>query len=544
MKKLFSILLSFISFEAFSQSDMKTKFPLLLFLLFPLLVFAQLKQGEFTVSNFGANSVIQSSDGGYVSAGWYATGNGYFYVMKLDSDANFKWGRTIGGATISEAYSVIQTEDGGYAATGYCTAYGAGGEDVYVVRLDHLGNVVWTRTIGGPDDDRGYSIIQTKDDGFAITGGTHSFGNGVPNFPDIYVIKLDSAGNKVWTKTIEGPWGSDDVGYSIIQTNDGGVAITGSTLDLFGWPDVFIFKLDSTGSLKWANVIGGSNNEGAGYSIVQTIDKGFAIAGYTFSYGAGGSDVYIVKLDSLGNLNWTKTIGGTKADIGYSIVQTKDAGYAVAGETDSYGSDSTDIYIIKLNSIGNLKWSRVLGEPDYNEAYSLIQTKDAGYAVALNNSYGMCFVKLDSLGNCCIQIDSGGLIDSGGIVTSNGLITSSDSGTIGTGGVISSEGTESTICEVLAVPEINQNESEKCIYPNPSNGAFTLSLNHSEFVSGTQSIVKIYNIMGEKIYYGMLKQIQNDYVIDISTQPDGIYLYQIISKSGVLIEEGKLIIQK
>ena len=218
----------------------------LFFLLLSLTSFAQYKQGEYEIEwGSEAYSIIQSKDDGYVLAGYNGNGNGDFYIVKLDSNANLKWTRTIGGATISAANSVIQTNDGGYAATGYCTAYGAGGEDVYVVRLDHLGNVVWTKTIGGPDDDWGNSIVQTYDGGFAITGGTKSFGGGTPGSADVYVIKLDSLGNKKWTKTVEGPWGSNDEGRSIIQTNDSGYAVTGSTFNTIGGDAFFLEYLIS-----------------------------------------------------------------------------------------------------------------------------------------------------------------------------------------------------------------------------------------------------------------------------------------------------------
>ncbi len=217
---------------------------------------------------------------------------------------------------------MVQTMEGGYAMTGYTSVYGAGGWDVYVVRLDHLGNVIWTRTIGGPDDDWGNAIIQTKDGGFAITGGTKSYGDGVPSFADIYVIKLDSAGNKLWTKTVEGPWGTNDQGLSIIQSKDGGYALTGSTFNTIGGDAFFVFKMDSIGNLKWANVLGSDTAVGTGYSIVQANDGGYIITGQTLTYGAGSFDMYVVKLDSLGNLKWTRTIGGSGDDYGYSIVQT------------------------------------------------------------------------------------------------------------------------------------------------------------------------------------------------------------------------------
>jgi hypothetical protein len=158
-------------------------------------------------------------------------------------------------------------------------------------------------------DDEGYSLIQTSDGGYAIAGHTKSFGAGLS---DAYLVKLDANGNLQWTKTIGGKDFED--GYSLIQTSDGGYAIAGDTKSFgAGLSDAYLVKLDANGNLQWTTTIGGKDFED-GYSLIQTSDGGYAIAGYTQSFGAGGADVYVVKLDAKGNLQWTKTIGGPKGD--------------------------------------------------------------------------------------------------------------------------------------------------------------------------------------------------------------------------------------
>jgi len=204
------------------------------------------------------------------------------------------------------------------------------------------------KAIGGPAIEKGNSLIQTSDGGYAIAGLTPSLGAGGL---DVYVVKLNANGKLQWTKTIGGPAG--EIGISLIQTSDGGYAIAGSTRSFgAGEVDVYVVKLDANGNLQWTKTIGGEKDE-VGFSLIQTSDGSYAIAGTTTSFGAGEADVYVVKLDANGNLQWTKTIGGPGYEIGFSLIQTSDGGYAIAGDTKSFGAGETDICIVKLDKNGN-----------------------------------------------------------------------------------------------------------------------------------------------------------------------------------------------
>jgi hypothetical protein len=317
--------------------------------------------------------------------------------------------------------SLIQTSDGGYAIAGTTTSFGAGGWDVYVVKLDASGNLQVTKTIGGPKNEEGNSLIQTSDGGYAIAGYTESFGAGQL---DVYVIKLDANGNLQWTKTIGGPGG--EIGHSLIQTSDGGYAIAGYTY-FFGageW-DVYVVKLDANGNLQWTKTIGGPEDE-EGYSLIQTSDGGYAIAGYTESFGAGKEDIYVVKLDANGNLQWTKTIGGPESDWSSSLIQTSDGGYAITGTTSSdelaayFGPAEADIYVVKLDANGNLQWTKTIGGPEHDRGLSLIQTSNGGYVIAgYTKSFGageadVYVVKLDKNGNACCAVSQTSQVGSGG----------------------------------------------------------------------------------------------------------------------------------
>jgi len=382
------------------------------------------------------NSLIQTSDGGYAIAGVtisFGAGSEDVYVVKLDAHGNLQWTKTIGGKEDDKGFSLIQTPDGGYVIAGATKSFGAGGYDVYLVKLDANGNLQWTKTIGGKKEDGGISLIQTSDGGYAIAGATTSFGAG---YADVYVVKLDANGNLQWTKTIGGP--GNEMGQSLIQTSDGGYAIAGATTSFgAGYADVYVVKLDANGNLQWTKTIGGKNIE-EGFSLIQTSDGGYAIAGYTTSFGAGGLDVYVVKLNANGNLQWTKTIGGPKDDWGISLIQTSDGGYAIAGITTSFGAGEWDVYVVKPDANGNLQWTKTIGAKNKNYSKSsLIQTSDGGYAITSStSSFGageedVYFIKLDKNGDACCTVSQTSRVGSGGRLRS---ATSS----IGSGGTLTS----------------------------------------------------------------------------------------------------------
>ena len=350
-------------------------------------------------------SIQQTLDKGYIITGETASfGAGSFdiFVVKLDSSGNLLWAKTIGGPEKDESYSIQQTSDGGYIIVGDTESFGAGYYDIFVVKLDSSGNLLWAKTIGGQKDDSGYSIQQTLDKGYIITGYTESFGAG---FSDIFVVKLDSSGNLLWAKTIGGK--GYDYGNSIQQTLDRGYIITGETSNSGSkyFLDIFVVKLDSSGNLLWAKTIGEISYDDYSNSVYETLDGGYIIAGHTFGFGAGNFDVFIIKLDASGSFSWAKTIGGPEKDESYSIQQTLDGGYIIVGETESFGVGESDIFVVKLDSSGNLLWAKTIGGPEKDESYSIQQTSDGGYIIVGDTSsikkrnYDIFVIKLDSSGN-------------------------------------------------------------------------------------------------------------------------------------------------
>jgi len=324
-----------------------------------------------------AYSVQQTSDGGYIVAGWtgsFGAGSSDIFLLKIDASGNLQWAKTFGGSNGDVAHSVQQTSDGGYIVAGYTDSFGAGG-DVFLLKTDASGNLQWAKTFGGMGDDYAWSVQQTSDGGYIMAGVTSSFGAGWDN---VFLLKTDALGNLQWAKTFGG---SDfDFAYSVQQTSDGGYIVAGRTYSFGAGGDVFLLKTDASGNLQWAKTFGGDTTDYA-RSVQQTSDGGYIVAGYTRSFGAGYRDVFLLKTDASGNLQWYRTFGGSYGDAASSVQQTSDGGYIVAGGTDSFGADG-EVFLLKTDASGNLQWARTFRGSYVGYAYSVQQTSDGGYIVA------------------------------------------------------------------------------------------------------------------------------------------------------------------
>ncbi len=293
-------------------------------------------------------SVQQTSDGGYIVAGHtFSFGaGGDIFLVKTDANGNLQWAKTYGGTSNDAALSVQQTSDGGYIVAGSTASFGAGWSDIFLVKTDANGNLQWAKTYGGTDGDFAYSVQQTSDGGYIVAGQTGSFGGG-----GAFLIKTDANGNLQWAKTYAGA----NILYSVQQTSDGGYIVAGLTNSFgAGNKDVFLIKTNTTGNIIWAKTYGGWSDDEA-RSVQQTSDGGYIVAGYTDSFGAGGSDFFLIKTDANGNIIWAKTYGGTGwYDEAMSVRQTSDGGYIVAGRTGSFGAGGTDIFLVKTDANGNI----------------------------------------------------------------------------------------------------------------------------------------------------------------------------------------------
>jgi hypothetical protein len=301
------------------------------------------------------------------------------------------WTKTYGGSGADCGYSVQQTLDGGYIIAGYTHSFGAGGSDVYLIKTDGNGDIIWTKTYGGSNDDGGNSVQQTSDAGYIIAGWTHG---------GIYLIKTDGNGDTVWTKTFGGS--SEDEGYSVQQTSDGGYIIAGYTKSFgAGLSDVYLIKTDGNGDTVWTKTFGGSS-EDEGYSVQLTSDGGYTIAGYTYSFSAGKSDVYLIKTDANGNIVWTKTFGGGSYDVGYSVQKTSDRGFIITGYTSSFGCVGQNVYLIKTDGNNDTIWTKTFSGSGYDVGYSVQKTSDRGFIITgyfSANGGDVYLIKTDANGN-------------------------------------------------------------------------------------------------------------------------------------------------
>jgi len=317
----------------------------------------------------------QISDGGYILTGGtcsYGAGDDDAWLVKTDSDGNEIWNKTFGGTKGDGAHSVQQTSDGGYIIAGYTTSYSVGSADFWLVKIDCNRNEQWNKTFGGTDWDWACTVQHTSDGGYILEGYTESYGAGSWDF---WLVKTDSNGNEMWNKTFGGT--GEDRKSCARQTTDDGYIIAGYTESYgAGQGDFWLVKTDSNGNEQWNKTFGGIGWDVAN-SVQQTSDGGYIIAGWTNSYGAGHCDIWLVKTDSNGNEMWNKTFGGTNGDEADSVQQTSDGGYIIAGYLWPHGA------VVKTDSDGNEMWNKTFGNyANRDHILSVQQTADGDYILA------------------------------------------------------------------------------------------------------------------------------------------------------------------
>ncbi len=348
-------------------------------------------------------SVQRTTDGGCIIASStlsFGAGRSDVYLIKTDVHGDALWTRTFGGADYDVGYSVQQTADGGYIIAGSTRSLGSGRYDVYLVKTDVKGRMIWTRTYGDTNDDGARSVQQTADGGFIVAGCTESFGAGQG---DVYLVRTDAVGDTMWTRTYGGA--GHDEGFSVQQTTDSGFVIAGLTQSSgAGEDDVYLVKTDARGDTMWTRTFGGTDDD-FGYSVLQTADGGYVVAGLNESFGAGGEDVYLIRTTTHGDTLWTRTYGGPSTDEAHSVQQTADGGFIVAGSTYSFGAGNFDAYLIRTDASGRALWTKTYGGTGDDGAWSVQQSPDGGFIMAGHASSAgtggrdVLLVRTDSLGN-------------------------------------------------------------------------------------------------------------------------------------------------
>jgi hypothetical protein len=366
----------------------------------------------FDSRGFGyGKSVQQTSDGGYVTCGFmsgsYGIGDSDVWLMKTDADGNKLWEHSFGGKGPDKGDSVQQTIDGGYIICGYTWSYGAGEQDIWLIKTDMDGNKLWDKTFGGKGKDWGYSISvqQTTDGGYIVCGATEAEQY---SDSDVWLIKTDANGNKLWDKTFDGfhidvgrsAQQTIDMGSSAQQTRDSGYIACGNMhLLADGGANVWLIKTDADGNKLWDKTFSEETFEcpasDHGRAVQQTIDGGYIICGSKYSYKTDDFNVWLIKTDADGNKLWDKIFGnrtflGRKCSDSFAVQETAGGSYVICGTAYGYlFSDlgrRTDIWLIRTDAEGNKLWDEKFRGSGYAWGKTVQQTTDGGYIVGGHTS--------------------------------------------------------------------------------------------------------------------------------------------------------------
>ncbi len=341
--------------------------------------------------------LVEASDEGYLIATnteSFGAGGRDVWLIKVDISGNMEWNQTYGGEKGDRVYSLILTNDGGYAMVGRSE------NDAWLIKTDSGGNMQWNQTYGDSIKGSPLSVVQTLDGGYAIAG--EIWISGGRDDRNLLLIKTDGEGNMQWNKTYAGS--GHETPFSLIETSDTGFAIAGRTVSFdVSSTNCWLVKVDSLGNMEWNQTYGGEEPDHI-ESIVQTSDGGFALGATTESFASGWTECWLIKTDNFGNMQWNKTYGGAEADWIHSLIITSDGGFAFVGETSSFGAGSRDFWLVKTDSDGNIEWSRTYGGEDLDFGESLVQTLDGGFVLAGNTkSFGagghdVWLIKTDTYG--------------------------------------------------------------------------------------------------------------------------------------------------
>lgn len=452
------------------------------------------------------NSLQITSDGGFVIAGstLASPDEDYpdMYIVKTDGFGKVLWSKNYGGKFSEGATDIKQTGDGGYVVAGYTDSEGAGGTDATLTKLDANGNLTWSQNYGGNQNDHFYSVLPTPDGGYIAVG---SFISESGQNRDAYLVKVNGTGQETWSHTFGGSNGGE-TGYSVLLTSDGGYIFAGETTSFgAGGFDAYLVKTNSSGIEVWSKTYGGTEDDKVSY-LQPTADGGYVMTGSTVSSGAGAKDVYLLKTDGSGNLQWSQAYGDVHNDGGSSVKQTADGGYVIVGSTVNRIAGNpqkqySDVYLVKTTSDGVLQWTKIFGSLKSESGSEIQITADGGYAF------------IGSAGSFSKENDIYFLKSN-----EQGMITSLN---------ISS----------LEVPEsfsLFQN------YPNPFNSQTTIRYQ----LPGEYAVtLNLFDISGRKIKT-LVNQNQNAGVHTLLFDGDGIasgvYFYQL--KAGSHVRVRKMII--
>ncbi|NNV54327.1 T9SS type A sorting domain-containing protein [Limnovirga soli] len=474
--------------------------------------------------------LLFTNDGGTLAAGFSSSGisgektensrgSADYWVVKRSKTGLIQWDKTIGGSLSDQLITAIQTLDSGYllagvsqsGKTGDKTDTSRGGTDFWIIKLRKNGNIAWQKTFGGKEDDECRSVQQTADGGYILGGHSRSDISGDKSEnskggSDFWLIKTDKNGNKIWDRTFGG---NDYDGISSLQqTGDGGYILGGKSdsnisgeksQNSKGGFDYWLVKVNNNGNIIWDKTIGGNAADNFKYLQI-TKDKGYILGGFSASNisgdktenSRGANDYWVVKLDSLANIQWDKTIGGNADEQFYALQQTLDLGYILAGysrspisgEKSESGKGLDDYWLVKLDRNGNFNWDKTIGGSLNDDLTSVKEIKRNQFILGGFSGSGISFDKTES---------SRGLTDYWIV---NILYTS--------------PAASNTISQMPINIQVN---NEMQIYPNPAKNQLFIS-------SKTAAAFTLYSNMGKALQTNKSARQQ---VFNVNTYPNGIY---------------------
>lgn len=480
-------------------------------------------------SDFGY-SLQPISGGGYIICGrTESIGSGGFnvFLVKTDNTGDTLWTRTYGKSFEDNGYSVRQTNDGGYIITGSTLSAGQGSYDILLIKTDNTGTISWVKTYGGANTDEAYSVQQTNDNGYILAGYTYSYGAGGGN-SDCYIIKTNANGDTLWTRTFGGAL--NDVAYCISQTFDSGYIMSGTYAG-----SALLVKFNKNGNVQWSKIYQRTYYSDA-YSFDMTNDGGYIFAGTTYEDMNGNDkNFFVVRTTSSGDTLWTRAYGGNGDEHGYSVKQDNQGGFIVAGSGFNL-INQYDIYLIRTYSNGNLIWASEFDGTA--EPVTVQQNDNSGYdIVGTEATFGpgkVYFIQTDTSGSTnCLQLEYAPPVHR----PNNVQVLVPSSVTISHGGVPANfndimtwAGSYGSVqCSSAGISGSSTVQDQLLIYPNPSDGKFTLSLTG---VTGSSGSVKILDMLGSEILNRDLTVTPATGInqeIDLNSAPPGIYLIQVIA---------------
>jgi hypothetical protein len=330
-------------------------------------------------------SICPCLTGGYLIVGYISSvGSGpqSAYVVKIQENGNTEWTRVYGGASWDGAHYVHPTADTCYIIAGYTESFGAGGKDMYLLKLDQNGDTVWTRTYGMTLQDCAYVVCDAYDTGYLVAG----YKNGPAGWikGDLWLLKIDEDGDTLWTRTYGGT--GEDYGTSLHHTLDNNYIISGiNSYQSAGGKDAWLLKIDQDGDTIWTKVYG-AGLEDVSYGVNITSDSGYIMTGYKNGTGSWTpGDLWLIRTDANGDSIWSREYGGTGEDFGFDVFETPDHGFIIAGET-CFGAGMIDVWLVRTDADGDTCWTQTYGGASNDASLGLCLDDNGGYVIAGHTS--------------------------------------------------------------------------------------------------------------------------------------------------------------